>query len=87
MDSILPNNPPYWPRIFQKVTVVFGDPIPIDATLKELVERNASREEKHRELTSLVQTYLYKLKDISETLHESHKANGLFRRKLPLKIL
>lgn len=87
MDSILPNHPPYWPRMFQKVTVVFGDPIPIDAKLKELQERNVGREELHHELTSVVQTYLYKLKDISQTLHESHMANSLFQRKLPLKML
>ena len=43
------------PRMFQKVTVVVGNPIKLDLVLEDLRSRGASAEEQRKVITDLVQ--------------------------------
>ncbi len=76
MDSILPNRKPYIPKFWQKVTVVIGDPIPVDQELRRLRSRGAGEDETRKVLTDLVQSHLHKLRIEAEIHHARHRAGG-----------
>merc|ERR1712111_37729 len=81
MDDILPSRgPPYIPRIFQRVTVLIGDPIDVSETLDDLKKKGASDEVKRRVLTDLIEVRLKKMEIPTKKLHEQHLALRGFKR-------
>ena len=69
MDSILPNQRPHYPRFGKKVTVLVGNPIPIEGTLEQLQQKGASDEEKRKTLTDLIEKHLKALRINTEIYH------------------
>lgn len=69
MDAILPNEPPYYLRIGQKVTFNFGEPINLKSLIKKLKESNATDEEARKAITDKIEEELYRLKRDTILLH------------------
>ncbi|KAI4471047.1 taz protein tafazzin [Holotrichia oblita] len=69
MDDVLPNDPPYYLRLFKKLTFNFGNPIDFSELVRTLRARNATDVEARKEITDLIQNELLKLKRETETLH------------------
>ncbi|XP_055953992.1 tafazzin-like isoform X2 [Argiope bruennichi] len=69
MDSVLPNVEPYWPRIGQKVTIFFGEPIDFSSLREKLKNEYQSAMEKRKIITDKIQDNLFQLKQQAERLH------------------
>ena len=69
MDSILPNKSPYIPKLFQKLTVLVGDPIDFRSILEaqDKTKRNAVL--LRRQITDIIQVKMAELKMQAEVLH------------------
>lgn len=69
METILPNEPPYYLRTGQKVTFNFGEPIDLNGLVSKLRESNATEEEARKAITDKIEKELYKLKKDTILLH------------------
>lgn len=81
METILPNEPPYYLRTGRKVTFNFGEPIDLKGLVSNLKESNVTEEEARRLITEKIEEELYKLKQDTILLH--NKLNS-WRPKLQL---
>ncbi|XP_033112292.1 tafazzin-like [Anneissia japonica] len=71
MDDILPNRAPYIPRIGNKVTIVFGEPIDLKEILQGMKKRNLCPVVVRKKLTDIIEEEMKILKTQAETLHDS----------------
>lgn len=69
MDNILPNEPPYYLRIRNKVTLNIGKPIDFGNMLEQLRSKNVSPQEARKTITDKIQDELMSLKAETEQLH------------------
>ncbi|XP_022913904.1 tafazzin [Onthophagus taurus] len=69
MDDVLPNDPPYYLRLFKNLTFNYGKPIDFSDMVKKLRARNATDVEARKEITDRIQDELLKLKKETEELH------------------
>lgn len=69
MDNILPNEPPYYLRVRNKVTINFGKPIDFGNILDQLRSNNVSDQEARKTITDKIQDELMLLKAETEQLH------------------
>lgn len=69
METILPNEPPYYLRSGQKVTFNFGEPIDLKTLVLNLRESNATDEEARKAITDKIEEELYKLQKNTLLLH------------------
>ena len=74
MDDVLPSVKPYIPRVLKRLTVLIGEPIPVQATLDDLKKRGASDEEKRKVITDLIELHLKRLKEPTQAYHAKHLA-------------
>lgn len=73
-DEVLPNQKPYVPRVGQKATVVVGDLIDIEETVKDLKASSATPIEQRLVLTNLIQEKMRALRTVAETMHNSNSS-------------
>jgi len=69
METILPNEPPYYLRTGRKVTFNFGEPIDLKGLVSKLKESNASEEEARKLITDKIENELYNNNYIKILLH------------------
>jgi monolysocardiolipin acyltransferase len=69
METILPNEPPYYLRTGRKVTFNFGEPIELKELVTKLRETNATEEEARKAITDKIEEELLKLKRDTILLH------------------
>jgi len=69
METILPNEPPYYLRTGRKVTFNFGEPIDLKGLVSKLKESNVTEEEARRLITEKIEEELYKLQKDTILLH------------------
>jgi len=69
MDNILPNEPPYYLRVRNKVTINFGKPIDFGNILDQLRSNNVSDQVARKTITDKIQDELMLLKAETEQLH------------------
>lgn len=69
METILPNQPPYYLRSGRKVTFNFGEPIDLKELVLKLRKSNATEEESRKAITDKIEEELYKLKRDTILLH------------------
>lgn len=70
MDQVLPNEPPYWLRFGNRVTVNYGEPIDFSDLVDKLRASKASELETRKAITDRIQEELQRLKTVTEKLHE-----------------
>lgn len=70
MDDLLPNTPPYIPRIRKKVTVLFGEPIDLSELVRSLHRSDFSPVECRKQITDHIQQKMHELKEKAEKLHQ-----------------
>ncbi|XP_078040620.1 tafazzin, phospholipid-lysophospholipid transacylase isoform X3 [Augochlora pura] len=70
MDDVLPNEPPYWLRMGNKVTMNYGDPIDFSDLVEKLRASKASELETRKAITDRIQEELQRLKTVTGKLHE-----------------
>jgi len=69
MEKVLPNEPPYYLRAGNKVTLNFGQPLDLTSLVKDLRAKNASDLVARKAITDKIQEALFKLKSVTEKLH------------------
>lgn len=55
METILPNEPPYYLRTGRKVTFNFGEPIDLKVLITKLRESNATEEQARKAITDRIE--------------------------------
>jgi len=76
MDDILPNRRPYRLRTGNHLTVFFGKPMHFEDIVKDLKQKNKSPMEMRKIITDLIQEEFYRVKKITQDLHEKHISGG-----------
>ncbi|XP_071817944.1 tafazzin-like isoform X2 [Apostichopus japonicus] len=69
MDHILPNYPPYIPRVGKKVTMLIGDAMDFKEMLAQMRNEKRSPMEMRKQITDAIQEELGRLKARTEALH------------------
>ncbi len=69
MDSILPNKSPYIPQLFQKLTVLVGEPIDFSYLLEAQTKTKRNAVLLRKQTTDIIQVKMAELKVQAETLH------------------
>lgn len=69
METVLPNEPPYYLRMGRKVTFNFGEPIDLKELVLKLRESKATDEEARKAITDKIEEELYRLKKDTILLH------------------
>ena len=69
LTAVLPNHPPYIPRVGKKVTICVGEPLDFRDTLAQLRESGLSPKDIRKAVTDIVQAELQELKDRTKKLH------------------
>ncbi|KAL1448872.1 hypothetical protein WDU94_000125 [Cyamophila willieti] len=72
METVLPNEPPYYLRRGKTLTFNVGPPLDLTPTLDKIRANGLSSEEARIMLTELIQDKLYELKRETEELHQEH---------------
>ncbi|XP_053683393.1 tafazzin isoform X2 [Sabethes cyaneus] len=72
MDTVLPNEPPYYLRLGKKLTYNFGKPIDLNQLLNKLRASPVSEEEARKMITDKIQEEMMVLKAETERLHLDH---------------
>ncbi|XP_053394050.1 tafazzin-like isoform X2 [Mercenaria mercenaria] len=70
MENMFPTKKPYYPRVGNKITVVFGEPIDFEEDLRQLREQKKTEEEVRKYVTDKIQEVFAKLKSETETRHK-----------------
>lgn len=68
-DKILPNKPPYIPRILKKTTILIGSPLEFSDDLQMLRNQNKTHREIRKYITDRVQEELLVLRKRAENYH------------------
>lgn len=72
MDTVLPNEPPYYLRLGKKLTYNFGKPIDLNTVMSRLKQEPVSEEEARKIITDKIQEEMMVLKEETERLHFDH---------------
>ncbi|XP_038119539.1 tafazzin homolog isoform X3 [Culex quinquefasciatus] len=72
METVLPNEPPYYLRTGKKLTYNFGEPIDLNSLMESLRKDPVSEEQARKLITDRIQEEMMKLKEETERLHHDY---------------
>ncbi|XP_062891138.1 tafazzin isoform X2 [Mobula hypostoma] len=70
--DVLPNKPPYYPRIGKRITVYIGRPFTLERMVQQLRAENRTPMEMRKALTDFIQDEMWKLKALAEATHQRY---------------
>ncbi|XP_038637972.1 tafazzin isoform X3 [Scyliorhinus canicula] len=72
MSDVLPNTPPYYPRLGKRITVYVGKPFTMENLLASLKSDNRSPMEMRKAVTDFIQSEMWLLKAQAEAMHQRY---------------
>jgi len=72
MEKVLPHDPPYYPRLGKRVTLVIGQPLMLDNIVRDLKSSGKSEVEQRKHITDIIQGEMYLLRKEAEQLHSQN---------------
>lgn len=76
MDTVLPNEPPYYLRLGKKVTVNFGKPIELTDIVTQLRQDQVPEQDARKAITDRIEAEMEKLRIETEQLHNVSLGKG-----------
>ncbi|XP_069785321.1 tafazzin isoform X2 [Narcine bancroftii] len=70
--DVLPNKPPYYPRLGKRITVYVGKPFTLEQLVQRLRAENRPPMEMRKAVTDFIQDELWKLKALAEATHRRY---------------